>query len=148
MKNIFNDICEYAESIFTCNSTIHGVLHWRQVDKNAQLLAEKTGADIIVVRLFAFLHDVCRLNDGRDRQHGPRAADKLQELPESLIRIKPEQMDLLEYAIRHHTDGVTSDNPTIGTCWDADRLDLGRVDIVPKSSRMSTLAGKEMCNNV
>ena len=77
--------------------------------------------------------------------HGPRAADKLSELPESLINITAEQMKLLEYAIRHHTDGVMSDDPTIGTCWDADRLDLGRVGIVPEASRMSTRAGKEKC---
>ena len=77
--------------------------------------------------------------------HGPRAADILSELPESLIKITPEQMKLLEYAIRHHTDGVTSTDPTIGTCWDADRLDLGRVDITPKASRMSTQMGKNKC---
>ena len=32
---------------------------------------------------------------------------------------------------------------TIGTCWDADRLDLGRVGIIPSSDFMSTQAGKE-----
>ncbi len=26
-----------------------------------------------------------------------------------------------------HTDGKTSDDPTIGACWDADRLDLCRL---------------------
>ena len=145
MDETFKRVLEYAESIFTCDSTIHGPAHWLRVDSNAQLLARDTGADIMVVRLFAFLHDVCRLNDGRDRMHGPRAADKLRELPVYLITITPEQMKLLEYAIRHHTDGVTSDDPTIGTCWDADRLDLGRVNIVPKASRMSTSAGKKRC---
>ncbi len=145
MNDIFDSVCKYAESIRTCISTIHGPNHWRRVDENVQLLAKDTGADIIVVRLFAYLHDVCRLNDGRDRMHGPRAADKLSELPESLIKITDEQMQLLEYAIRHHTDGVTSNDPTIGTCWDADRLDLGRVYITPKASRMSTLAGKDIC---
>lgn len=145
MEDLFDRICKYAESIFTCSSIIHGVEHWRRVDDNAQLLTAHTGADIIIVRLFAYLHDTCRIDDGRDRMHGPRAADKLCELPETLIKISSEQMALLEYAIRHHADGVTSDDSTIGTCWDADRLDLGRVYIIPKASRMSTQAGRDAC---
>ncbi|MCK5528445.1 MAG: hypothetical protein KAI74_02070 [Kiritimatiellae bacterium] len=145
MENLFNKICEYAESIFTCRSELHGPAHWRRVDINAQLLTEHSGADIIVVRLFAYLHDSCRLDDGRDHMHGPRAANNLPDLPESFITISSTQMQLLEYAIRHHTDGITSDDPTIGTCWDADRLDLGRVGITPIAERMSTQAGKDLC---
>jgi len=53
-------------------------------------------------------------------------------------------MRLLDYAIRHHVDGDVSDDPTIGTCWDADRLDLGRVGIVPDERYMSTARGKEL----
>ena len=40
--------------------------------------------------------------------------------------------------IRHHTGGRTSDDPTTGTCWDADRLDIGRVGIIPHQRYMST----------
>jgi uncharacterized protein len=32
---------------------------------------------------------------------------------------------------------------TIGTCWVADRLDLGRVGVIPSVDFMSTQAGKE-----
>ena len=146
-ENTFHKLCKYAESIFTCNSTIHGPNHWRQVDKNAQMLAQKTGADLLVVRLFAYFHDVCRLNDDRDLQHGPRAADKLPDIIKHLPPLTEQQISLLEYAIRHHTDGTKSDDPTIGTCWDADRLDLGRVYITPDPARMSTAAAVEYLNN-
>jgi len=37
-------------------------------------------------------------------------------------------------------DGAIS----IGTCWDADRLDLGRVGVIPSVNFMSTPAGKEV----
>ena len=37
-----------------------------------------------------------------------------------------------------------SEHPTIGTCWDADRLDLGRVGIVPQPKFMSTAFAKEV----
>ena len=31
-----------------------------------------------------------------------------------------------------------SDDPIIGTCWDADRLDLGRVGVKPNPKLLST----------
>ena len=43
-----------------------------------------------------------------------------------------------------HTDAEHSDDVTIGTCWDADRLDLGRVGIIPDEAFMSTDFGKEI----
>jgi uncharacterized protein len=39
--------------------------------------------------------------------------------------------------------GRTEADNTIQTCWDADRLDLGRVGIVPDPSRLCTAAAKE-----
>ena len=39
-----------------------------------------------------------------------------------------------------HTDGTISDDPTIGCCWDADRLDLPRVGMQPDPALLSTEA--------
>jgi uncharacterized protein len=94
------------------------------------------------VRLFATLHDACRVDDGADPEHGPRAAEMLGTTVDILFTIDPDRLALLEQAIRHHTDGATSRNPTIGTCWDADRLDLGRVGKRPEARYMSTEAGR------
>src|SRR5215213_7382612 len=56
-------------------SHIHGELHWRTVGANGLWLAEPLdGADTHVIFLFALLHDSMRESDGRDPQHGPRAA--------------------------------------------------------------------------
>ena len=41
-------------------------------------------------------------------------------------------------------DGETTTDPTIGCCWDADRLDLGRVGIEPEAEYQSTVAAREM----
>ena len=148
-EEIINKVCEYAEGIFTCGPrSIHGVAHWRKVDEAGVFICRETGADLTVVRFFAFLHDSCRLNDGRDREHGPRAADRLAELPEELAVLDSDQMALLSYAIRHHTDGKVSDEPTIGACWDSDRMDLGRIGIVLSAERMSTEVGKRVCGCV
>jgi len=138
----------YAESIFVCGRhTVHGPDHWWRVEAVGQELCKESGGDATVVRLFAILHDSCRLDDGADPFHGPRAADMLCEMVGDLFTIDPERLALLEYAIRHHTGGRVSDDPTIGTCWDADRLDIGRVGIIPHERYMSTAVGRHRASN-
>jgi uncharacterized protein len=121
-------------------SHIHGELHWRTVGANGLWLAEPLdGADTYVIFLFALLHDSMRKNDGRDPQHGPRAAVFATELhSEGLLRTTPAQLETLHYACFEHTNGLVSDDPTVGACWDADRLDLPRVWIEPDPALLST----------
>jgi uncharacterized protein len=40
--------------------------------------------------------------------------------------------------------GSTDGDLTVQTCWDADRLDLGRVGICPQSERLCTAAAKQL----
>ena len=108
------------------------------------LIATEVGADVETVQLFSILHDCCRLDDDSELGHGPRAARMVRDLAGSLIRVDPVRLETLVFAIRHHTDGTTSDDPTIGACWDADRLDLGRVGIIPSPTYMSTTTGKQI----
>ena len=56
-----------------------------------------------------------------------------------------EHFELLQYACVWHTHGLLNNDPTIGTCWDADRLDLARVGIQPDAHFMSTEFGRQMC---
>jgi uncharacterized protein len=136
---------DYVMSIFRCGTTsIHGPLHWQRVAGFGLQIAPSSGADLAVVRLFALLHDSCRMSDGADPGHGPRAAEMLERIVPSVFALDPGRLDLLRHAIRHHTSGWTSPDPTIGTCWDADRLDIGRAGITPAAGYMSTAAGKEM----
>jgi uncharacterized protein len=67
----------------------------------------------------------------------------LPSLVPDLFTLEPHRLALLEHAIRHHTAGRTSVDPTIGTCWDADRLDLGRVGMQPHQRYMSTRAARK-----
>ena len=136
---------QHAAQVFRCGSgSVHGPHHWRKVEKTGLLIAPEVGADIETVQLFAVLHDCCRMDDGGDPEHGPRAAQMVRDLADSLIRVDSARLETLIFAICHHTDGTTSYDPTIGTCWDADRLDLGRVGIIPSPSRMSTQAGRKI----
>jgi uncharacterized protein len=106
-------------------------------------LAELTGAKHHVVELFAFLHDSKRLNDGHDPEHGPRAADLARALAGSAFEIEPSDLELLVTACRSHSEGWTVGDITVVTCWDADRLDLGRIGIRPDPSRLCTDAARD-----
>lgn len=97
-----------------------------------------------MVTLFAYLHDSCRFNDGSDYEHGPRAVKLIMTMQGKIFTITQEQLDLLTEACQGHTSGGCNDNPTIGACWDADRLDLGRVGKTPAARLMSTPPGKKM----
>ena len=123
---------------------LHGPKHWRRVEKNGLMIARQTGADPVVVKLFALFHDAKRENDNQDPGHGRRAASYAESLRKNHFSITDAQFDLLLRACCGHTDGTLSEDPTIATCWDADRLDLGRVGITPASGFMSTEVGKRL----
>lgn len=130
---------------FVCGvDSVHGPVHWRRVERNGLYIAERTGAVVEVVGLFALFHDSRRENDDEDDGHGERGAALAASLRGIGFDLPDEHFELLYHACARHTDGQVSDNPTVGTCWDADRLDLGRVGIKPSVGFMSTAIGKEM----
>ena len=64
------------------------------------------------------------------------------ELRGEWLILSDEEFDLLYEACAGHTDGDTKADITIQTCWDADRLDLGRVGIMPAPEKLCTAAAK------
>ena len=128
-----------GEFILNANSP-HSRDHWERVYENARLLAEgKSNVDMEVLIAFSFLHDCQREDDGADIGHGHRAAGFIKTLN---LDLTITQMALLETAISLHDQGLHVDEPTISVCWDADRLDLDRVGIIPHPDLMSTELGK------
>ena len=123
---------------------IHGVSHWERVRANGSELAEQTGADLAVVQLFAYLHDSERENDGSDRVHGPRAAVLARQLNGRFFNLDLAQLTLLADACHGHTHGGTVADITVMTCWDADRLDLGRIGVKPNPRYLCTPAAKDL----
>lgn len=122
---------------------IHGAAHWTRVRENGLRLAPLTGARPHVVELFAFLHDSQRRNDLHDPEHGPRAARLAARLRGSAFDLEADDFDLLFIACRDHSDGLTEGDVTVRTCWDADRLDLGRVGIRPSAPHLCTEAARD-----
>jgi uncharacterized protein len=116
----------------------HGIAHWARVRVNGLLLAQETRANAHVVELFSFFHDARRLNEHRDDGHGFRGFELAQELRDRFFDASDDEMLLLRQACEFHSDGLQTGNPTVLTCWDADRLDLGRVGIQPVPERLCT----------
>ncbi len=128
------------------DSADHGLEHWHAVARNGRAIAEATaGADPAVVEAFAYLHDARRENEWGDPGHGARGAELAVELHAAgALELDGGQLALVVEACRGHTDGRTSGDPTIGACWDADRLELPRVGISVDRTYLSTTAACEL----
>ena len=122
---------------------IHGLPHWARVLENGRKLSQVTGAKTRVVELFAVFHDSLRINDGIDEGHGRRGAELARELRGIEYELADGDFDLLINACDLHTAGHLEGDITIQTCWDADRLDLGRVGITPRAEKLCTHRAKD-----
>ncbi|MCU7940149.1 MAG: hypothetical protein KZQ64_00605 [gamma proteobacterium symbiont of Bathyaustriella thionipta] len=122
---------------------VHGVSHWARVRINGLLIARQNGANQRIVELFAFLHDSQREADFNDPFHGERAAEFIQSLPNELLIINDQEKELLMLACADHSKGFVDGDVTIRTCWDADRLDLGRGGQRPNINKLCTDISKQ-----
>lgn len=138
-------IWEYVAAKFRCDrDSVHGLSRWHRVERYRSLIAARSGAFEEVVRLFAVFHDSCRVHDDWDNTHGTRAAAFAASLRGRLFDLSDEHFERLHCACTWHTHGKLSDDPTMGTCWDVDRLDLGRIGIEPEIAYMSAELGREI----
>lgn len=138
---------QWAVSRWTLGD-LHGVSHWERVERNGQMLATPD-CDLTVIRLFAYLHDSCRVDDSYDDQHGPRAAKMIVSLRKTLLKdLTDHQFELLQTACYLHTTAHSTGDPTIDVCFDADRFDLGRVGITPDPRKMATKRGKKVASHL
>jgi uncharacterized protein len=125
---------------------IHGVPHWSRVWVHGRMLSAALDMNPAVLAWFSFLHDSRRFNDHQDPLHGERAADFAVQLQREHVinELNPTEFENLCEAMRLHSDGHTVATAAIQACWDADRLDLGRVGIRPKPSRLCSEPAKQV----
>ncbi|MCW8131607.1 MAG: HD domain-containing protein [Planctomycetota bacterium] len=126
--------------------SMHGPRHWRRVERFGLYLLEQRKAppdDLDLVRLFALFHDCCRENESWDPDHGARGARMAETLRGKHFDLPDERFERLQYACTHHTSGWVSSDPVVGACWDADRLDLMRFNVMPNRKLLSTAAAKD-----
>lgn len=123
-------------------NSIHGLGHWDRVAKYAEDLST-ADVDLLVVKAFAYVHDVERKNENCDPQHGPRATVLVDEIRSTVLGfLNDKEIQQLKEACRLHTTTLRTEDATVNACFDADRLDLGRVGISPKPDKMATVQGR------
>lgn len=126
---------------------VHGLEHWKRVERNGLLLATDE-VNITVVRLFAYLHDHKRIEDGYDWEHGPRAAENLDTIRGTLLAgLADDEFSMLRRACKEHSVTRSTGIPTIDVCFDADRMDLPRVGYRPDPARMASALGAAFAAN-
>ena len=122
---------------------IHGPSHWARVYDIGMRLTDHTGANRTVVQLFSVFHDSGRHSEGSDPQHGLRGANLATQLRKTHLHLlSDEEFDMLHTACCFHTHASSHENITIKTCFDADRLDLGRVGTIPDPKYLCTDTAK------
>jgi len=139
---------EYLRGHFRLDWTgWHGAPHWSRVLRNGLLIARhESGVREDVVRLFAFLHDHERREEDEDFGHGNRAVLNAINLRGKYFDIDDTGFLLLCQAMAEHSDGKLEADITVQACWDADRLDLGRVGILPDAKYLCTAYAKNFNN--
>lgn len=117
----------------------HGPDHWHRVALHAIACSRANGVDPLIPYLFAWVHDSQRQDDGVDPEHGQRAADFVHQNSRTLFSFLSEtQVVQLANACELHSAGQTEEALHVQVCWDADRLDLGHVNIEPDPEHLCT----------
>ena len=149
MKDCIEKLRVYAIKHSKMGSgSVHGIAHWDRVAKNADLLNARD-VDLLVVKVFAYIHDVERDDDSYDLQHGPRAAALVDEIRDTeLAFLNDGEIRQLKKACELHTTTWRTEDATVNACFDADRLDLGRVGIMPDPDKMATVQGRIMAEKI
>lgn len=123
----------------------HGEQHWKAVAWAGHKIASATpGADPELVLLFALFHDSMRHNEFHDPEHGERGGALARSMCGTHFELDSARLELLVDACTRHDRGQVSDDPTIGACWDADRVNLWRVGITPDPKLLSTAAAPDL----
>lgn len=125
----------------------HGLHHWlRVIDIGMRLADADPRVDRDVIVAFGLLHDSARTHDNYCEEHGPNSLNVIRAL-DSCIPLDDNQKLMLSFACVNHTSADCNHfplfEPTLHACFDADRLDLWRVGIVPDSKYLFTDAGKD-----
>lgn len=135
----------YLKNQFRINwNGFHGGAHWARVKINGNILCdyyEALDPEIVsraVVDLFSITHDHQRIDEGADFGHGKRAADALVNLRGQFFNLPDHEFNMLYRACAGHSDGQINEELTVKICWDADRLDLARVGVIPSPEYLCT----------
>lgn len=145
-KQSLNAIRTQIESAFDEDAigAFHGPAHWQRVSQHAVAISRSLGISPLIPFVFSLVHDSQRENEHFDLDHGPRAAAFIHKHRHDLFGfLNGLQIEHLALACAEHSNGITEGPVYAQACWDADRLDLGRVGIYPESECLCTTYARQ-----
>lgn len=127
----------------------HGINHWHRVYLNALEIAQYYEIQSPIFELFAIFHDSQRENEYIDSEHGKRGSQLANKYYSDFASYCSKiEFTKLQFACQYHTaldiEHHYSDDILVNICWDADRLDIGRVGIKPDKEYLFTDYAKEI----
>jgi uncharacterized protein len=138
-------LAEARNGALLAHEKMHGEPHWRGVAWAGLKIREvfpSIRGDLLTA--FAVLHDCRRETDDRDPEHGDRAARVAVRSGTLKRLVGAEGRELVAEACRLHERGQTRpETPTIGACWDADRVNLVRLGFRLDTRYFTVLSGED-----
>ena len=146
----FTDVLEIVKKEFKLDLYgIHGINHWERVFLNTQKLSKYYNIESDVFELFSILHDSQRVDEYADLEHGKRAKKFIENLIEmGMIKLDKKDQDRLLYACENHTKPNKKHklygDLIVQICLDSDKMNIGRVGVVPNEKYFLTSYAKEL----
>lgn len=141
---LINQINEVETKSFPhlkCLSTnIHGISHLRRVAYLSGRYAYILKINLNDAVIAGYLHDCARENDSNGNSHAYESAYLAKGIIQGNLPVT--NINKIFYTIYHHADGITTKDPFMGCIWDADRLNLLRIGIIPNEKLLSTQLAK------
>lgn len=144
----YNSVIKYCVSHAFNIKGIHGIQHWLSVRDYGLYIAKSNGADVNIIELFAWFHDIGRVADRDDFGHGNKSVELMDNVHGKLFNLQPIEYDKLRFAVKHHTETIHDEDISIGTCWDSDRLDLNRLGRFIDVNLLNTVEGKQLAMQI
>jgi len=147
---VFTDILEIVKKEFRLDLYgLHGINHWERVFLNTQKLSKYYNIESDIFELFALLHDSQRFDDYADLGHGQRAKKFTKSLIEKgTIKLNKDDQERLLYACENHTKPNKKhklyNDLIVQICLDSDKMDIGRVGVIPDEKYFLTDYAKEL----
>jgi len=104
------------------NVRINGYIHLYGVAQNCSLLAIKRGLDIEICTIMGMLHDIYTYKNGYIKEHGMLGAIEAESILKNLSVFKPEEIEIVKYAITYHSDKKNKHDKFSELLKDADLL--------------------------
>jgi uncharacterized protein len=120
-KKQLQAIIEFSKQKIKRNDPFHRIEHVKLTVKLSKILAKKEKADVNKAITIAWLHDIEKNKEEKNKDHGKKGAQTAEKF---LRKIKIPEKDIKDicFAIHKHNKGGKKKTKEVKIIWDADKL--------------------------